>query len=44
MMEEKRYGGFFGTGGIRGVANVEPMTGEDGNEEGGRAAAYIFKK
>ncbi len=33
----------FGTDGIRGVANVEPMTGETALKLG-RAAAYVFKK
>ena len=32
----------FGTDGIRGVANIEPMTGEMAMKIG-RAAAYIFK-
>jgi phosphoglucosamine mutase len=34
---------FFGTDGIRGVANVEPMTSETALRLG-RALAYIFKQ
>ncbi len=33
----------FGTDGIRGVANVDPMTGEMAMQLG-RAIAYIFKE
>jgi len=41
--KEKRERRLFGTDGIRGVANVEPMTAETALRLG-RAAAHVFKR
>jgi phosphoglucosamine mutase len=43
LSEEEQMRKLFGTDGIRGVANVDPMTGEMAMQLG-RATAYIFKK
>jgi len=43
MMDKKRRTKLFGTDGIRGKANHDPMTGEVAFEVG-RAAAYVLKK
>lgn len=43
MSEEEQMRKLFGTDGIRGVANMDPMTGEMAMQLG-RATAYIFKK
>ena len=40
MMKKKRL---FGTDGVRGIANIEPMTAETALQLG-RAIAYLFKK
>jgi phosphoglucosamine mutase len=42
LSEEEQMRKLFGTDGIRGVANVDPMTGEMAMQLG-RATAYIFK-